>query len=151
MSKIQFNGLTNTGAAYFYHFLCIYETRVKGGCSISQFPSDFPVAASLIDEMCTKGTIVYVPNQSYSTIPTNIVRGEKLYLLGTNRYADFFRHLRNALAHGSLNKKGDYYVYTDNGNVYHQNHVIAHNVLTACCRVKCNTINAIITDILKHI
>ena len=105
----------------------------------------FPRAAELIDEV----DITYIPHEEYARMPERIQKGEIIFLLGINKYWDFFRHIRNAIAHGRIAKKGKIYVFNDVGNVTIRKRTIARDHQTACGRINCNRLNYIIQDILR--
>ena len=145
-SKPVFNGLTNKDASIFYHFLCIYEQKVKPFLATTTFRQRNPNVARLIDSM----DITILPKSQYSAIPNKIHQGEKLILLGDEKkvYKEFFRHLRNALAHGLLERKRDYYVFMDVGDVKLSKTETKKNQKTACCRVEKGKIDNILIDII---
>ncbi len=106
----------------------------------------FPRAAGLIDEL----NLNYIANEEYARMPERIQKGEKVFLLGTKKYQDFFRHVRNAIAHGRIEKKGKYYVFNDVGDIALKRRGKNKNVQTACGRISCNRLNHIIQIVLRN-
>ena len=139
MKKHLFNGLSNKEASIFYHFLCIYEQSVKPYLSTEVFRQLYPKATEIIDKL----DIEILSKKKYLDMP-NRIQGEKIILIGNKnkKEYEFFRHLRNALAHGLLRKtQTGYYIYED---MIEKN----NGQKTALCRVKKEKIDDIFKVIL---
>ena len=103
------NNLSMEEITFLYQFLCEYETSLK-----SQ-KTGWRITDNDVKKFFKENNIKFEYNpvsKNYSVSDKNVIT----FKGSQNTIFDFFRHLRNAIAHAKLRREADYYYFEDNNN-----------------------------------
>ena len=144
MEKI-IHGFDANEVVELYNYLCIYESELKLIVSKEAFVNRFynhkeleQLIAGIVLNYCTKEFLKVI-----GLVPVeNLVSMTKCR---NTKTLSFLHHLRNSIAHGQIEKDGDYihlidYVYENNEKVYSARGKIKSNVIFEIVQLSENTI-----------
>ena len=144
MEKI-IHGFDANEVVELYHYLCIYESELKLIVSKEAFVNSFynhkeleQLIAGIVLNYCTKESLKVI-----GLVPVeNLVSMTKCR---NTKTLSFLHHLRNSIAHGQIEKDGDYihlidYGYENNEKVYSARGKIKSNVIFEIVQLSENTI-----------
>ena len=120
----------------FYQFLVIYEKKIKRVKADKEFQNTFPSTLNVYNKVL-KNKVNKKTKKELMSIP---IPNDLLYItVSKTLLLDYFRHLRNSLAHVLLNKLNPYYEILD----YYKG-------FSAKGRLKCSDVKDVINTLIQE-